>query len=1513
MTNTTKKLKLNRRFAVLFIVMAVIIALAGLSIRSQDDPGFEEQLAQPVVQQPGENPVTAENARPGADSWQSPDFESYIAEPYIQEALERQYEQGVSESGGMLAQTGTWSRTVPLEGYANASSVNAGASISFHISSQFPSYDVRVYRMGWYGGSGATLITQVNGLVGTFYPHPAPDSQTGMVALNWPVGYTLQTQPSWVSGVYMVALSPAGDPSQIRYIPFIVRNDSRQADIIYHLPISTYQAYNAWGGRSLYEFNSGGVRAFKVSFDRPYDVGGGAGQYFQGDYFMVRWLERQGYDVKYVSSEDVHANPSLLDNTPMFLANWHDEYWSREMRSSLTAARDRGTHAAFFTSNNIYWQVRFEPSAGGVPNRIMTCYKNAALDPLTGTDPLRTTVRFRDNPVNQPENALLGSMFTDLINYGDSRPWIVSNASHWIYEGTGLTEGSAINYLIGYEFDRTFANGFTPPNLTILSNSPMIDASLGLNDIHQATIYQAASGAYVFNAATNYWGWMLLGANIDGTIWPEDARVQRMTENLIGRMTGSIVPTPTPTAMPSATPTPTPTVPPGSAGLLGQYYLGLALNGAPVVTRVDPGVSFDWGGGSPAAGIPNDNFSVRWSGRVVPSSTDTYMFYTTSDDGVRLWVNGQLLISNWTAHAPTVDTSPALALTAGQPYELVMEYFEATGGAAIQLEWSAPAVPRAVVPASNMQPAALPPPPLNGLLGKYFANTALSGSPAFTRTDPSVDFDWGGGSPDSSLPVNSFSIRWTGRVTPLTSDTYTFYTTSDDGVRLWINSQLVIDNWTLHAPTEDVSTPLVLNAGQTYDVVMEFFEAGGGAVASLSWSSPAQPKAIIPEARLSAVDLPPVTATPTATALPSATATATAQPSATTTATPTPTATHTPTATPTATAQPSATTTATPTPTATAIPTATETATAQPSATMTATPTPTATATATPTATETATAQPSATMTATPTPTATATPTPTATATATPTATETATAQPSATMTATPTLTATATATPTATASATPSPTATALAQTGLLGRYYAGTTLSGSPLLTRIDPGVNFNWGQGSPDPVVPANGFSARWTGRLTPLTTANYTFFIRSDDGARLWINGQLAINDWSLHAARERSSSAIRLNAGVAYDVVLEYFEQTGAAVITLSWSAPGQSKAIIPQARLTPVDLMAGMAAAVAPSATPTAIPSPLPTAAPAALPAQAQVAVPDSGAGFYRSAVVQDGAVAYWRLGEAGGPAAQDERGSYPGIYLGAPVFGLPGALNGDLNGAVGFDGTGSHVSVPYASGLNPAVFTVEAWVYLTGTSGWRGIASSQSYPLGWTLYASADNRWSFVVNNGSTMTQLDGPVVALSRWTHLVATFDGSTARLYADGLLATSATAIQYAPNLTLPLTIGQGQPDAGLFFQGLIDEVAIYSGVLSEAQVNNHFAIGLTGRADAGSGFSSSQFGSTPAIVEPPATQTIAPSATASPTETATLSPAASETPVITPTASPVASEPAPEMPTATVDPGMTAAPP
>ena len=274
-------------------------------------------------------------------------------------------------------------------------------------------------------------------------------------------------------------------------------------------------------------------------------------------------------------------------------------------------------------------------------------------------------------------------------------------------------------------------------------------------------------------------------------------------------------------------------------GLIGAYFANTSLAGYPAMTRLDATLDFDWGGSAPDVAVGADAFSVRWSGKVLPRFSETYTFTTTSDDGVRLWVNGQLIIDNWTLHSPT-DNSGQIALSAGVAVDLRMEYFDNSGYALAKLRWQSASQAFQTVPANCLFPA-----DGTGLVGNYFANKGLTGSPALTRLDATIAFDWGAGSPASAISADLFSVRWSGKVLPRYSETYTFTTSSDDGVRLWVNGVMLVNNWGDHSLVDN-SNLVALTAGVPVDLRMEYYDNSGYAVAKLRWQSASQAAEIVP-------------------------------------------------------------------------------------------------------------------------------------------------------------------------------------------------------------------------------------------------------------------------------------------------------------------------------------------------------------------------------------------------------------------------------------------------------------------------------------------------------------------------------------------------------------------------------------------------------------------------------------------------------------------------------------------
>jgi hypothetical protein len=460
------------------------------------------------------NPIAIENAKPGDADW-------------------------------LLARSATARQ---IEGYAGATSVDRGDAIDLFVHTAAPAYTLEVFRIGWYAGAGARRVLGPLTQNGVRQPMPAMQPDTGLVDCAWgdPVRITTRdaaTGEPWCSGVHLARLTECEGGTQ-SYILFVVRDDAGDADALVQLPVTTYQAYNYWGGKSLYHWGSDwgfpGERASQVSFNRPYAAnaqnpaaayGMGAGEFLANlqphpdtygpcnagwDVNMVRWLEREGWHVAYSTNLDTHRNGAALRRHRAWLSIGHDEYWSLTMRDQVQAARDAGVHLGFFGANNAYWQVRLEPSAAsGTPDRIMVCHKKARRDPLYAIDrrAAQLTDQWRCDALQRPEEQLIGVMYTADPVEGDL---VVAAPEHWAFEGTGLAAGDTLPGLLGYEVDRVHDEALAAERgLTILCASPWrkMKQPDATGIAHMAT-YTAASGADVFATGTIQWAWGLDDFNV---------------------------------------------------------------------------------------------------------------------------------------------------------------------------------------------------------------------------------------------------------------------------------------------------------------------------------------------------------------------------------------------------------------------------------------------------------------------------------------------------------------------------------------------------------------------------------------------------------------------------------------------------------------------------------------------------------------------------------------------------------------------------------------------------------------------------------------------------------------------------------------------------------------------------------------------------------------------------------------------------------------------------------------
>ncbi|RZU00770.1 Ig-like domain-containing protein [Rivibacter subsaxonicus] len=447
-----------------------------------------------------------------------------------------------------------------IQGFATQISVNRGETVNFKVDTSAASYRFDIYRMGYYGGQGARKVATV--LPSATLPQAQPsclyETATGLLDCgNWGASGSWNVPANAVSGIYFAKLV-RNDTGGASHVFFVVRDDASTSDLLFQTSDTTWQAYNEYGGNSLYVGAPAG-RAYKVSYNRPFTtraVAGGQDWVFNAEYPMVRWLESNGYDLSYTSGVDSDRYGSLLLNHKVFLSVGHDEYWSGAQRANVEAARNAGVNLAFFSGNEAFWKTRWEPSidGSGAAHRTLVSYKethaNAKIDPdsaWTGTwrDP-----RFSP-PADggRPENALTGTIF--LVNSGTTSikvPQADGRMRLWRNTSVATLASGATATMpdgtLGYEWDTDADNGFRPPGLIRLSTTSLSGADVLLDygstygsgtATHALTLYKHSSGALVFGAGTIQWAWGLDSSHDRGSN-PADARMQQATVNLLADM-----------------------------------------------------------------------------------------------------------------------------------------------------------------------------------------------------------------------------------------------------------------------------------------------------------------------------------------------------------------------------------------------------------------------------------------------------------------------------------------------------------------------------------------------------------------------------------------------------------------------------------------------------------------------------------------------------------------------------------------------------------------------------------------------------------------------------------------------------------------------------------------------------------------------------------------------------------------------------------------------------------------
>ncbi len=384
-----------------------------------------------------------------------------------------------------------------LEGFADRVSATAGDEVTLYVNTVARSLSVQAFRMGYYGGLGGRLVYQSDAVAGQAQPPPTIAPGVNTVSCPWQPTLSFRVDGSWPPGCYLLKL--VGDAGQQQYVPLTVRDDASTAAFVLQNSVTTWQAYNLWGGYSLYygKRPGGGSdfanRARIVSFDRPYPQtwAQGSADFFGNEFPVLYQMESLGLDMTYWTDVDLHERPQLLARHRCLLSLGHDEYWSAPMRGGAAAALAAGTNLAFLGANACYRQIRFMDSPIG-RDRLEVCYKDAAEDPLSRSEPALTTVNWDQPPVDQPESELIGSTYQSVRANDDL---VVVDAGSWLFDGCGLADGQHLPKVVQGEYDRYVPGEAGPANVDVLAHSPVA----GQNNWSDITYYTQPSGGGVLD------------------------------------------------------------------------------------------------------------------------------------------------------------------------------------------------------------------------------------------------------------------------------------------------------------------------------------------------------------------------------------------------------------------------------------------------------------------------------------------------------------------------------------------------------------------------------------------------------------------------------------------------------------------------------------------------------------------------------------------------------------------------------------------------------------------------------------------------------------------------------------------------------------------------------------------------------------------------------------------------------------------------------------------------------
>ena len=450
-------------------------------------------------------------------------------------------------------------RSLYIEVYPNEISYEPGDEAAFHISTTSPTYSLEIKRLGV-----KPTIVHEEKKIGGGQEYGVPENASAK-GCGWPIGYRVKISDSWKSGYYVMTLKISDSGGKFSQwnrrtaesqCYFIVRpkNPGTDSKILLQLATNTYNAYNNWGGSSLYGFHGrAGLQGHEVSFHRPQRT-----LFSRWEADFVTWAETNGYALDYCSNLDLQLRPDIVKNYKLVLSIGHDEYWSGEMRDTIENYIADGGNVAFLSGNTCCWQVRWDPES-----QSLTSWKQwFNQDPLYAGDKkdhAKLATLWGHHLLERPENTMTGVGF---LHGGYHRShgqfmdgtgaFKVHRPGHWLFAGTDLkrdAEFGGNDTIVGYECDGCeiewrdglpfpTSNDGTPKNFEILATCP---AQWAAGDSvwyekwpspdHQGNAvfgtYQSDKGGTVVTTGTTDWVHGLKGGDKD---------VIQITKNILERL-----------------------------------------------------------------------------------------------------------------------------------------------------------------------------------------------------------------------------------------------------------------------------------------------------------------------------------------------------------------------------------------------------------------------------------------------------------------------------------------------------------------------------------------------------------------------------------------------------------------------------------------------------------------------------------------------------------------------------------------------------------------------------------------------------------------------------------------------------------------------------------------------------------------------------------------------------------------------------------------------------------------